>query len=106
MLRSVTTKKAPTTDAETLKDLVLWARANKLLVNEIQVGAIHIHYSDLGVNVGAALGEKTDEEAKRTIYERYGKALFDSSEEEEGAFDGITEDDVADDPDEDVPAVT
>lgn len=79
------------TDADTLKSLVMWARRERIAVHTLTVGTIHMEFSDLQA-AGPPPRVKSDDDAKATIYQRYGGALLEQTDDG-GAFDEILEDD-------------
>lgn len=89
----MTKKTSPaTTDLKAIKDLVLWARRERIAVDALTVGTISMQFRDLALG-GPATTQKSDAEAASTIYEKYGKALFEQADPADGAFDSVLEED-------------
>lgn len=79
----------PNGDASQAQALLLWARANRIVVTEITVGSVHMQVNDLGLaeSLVPPKSALTDEDGRRNLYEVYGgKALEDL----EKAADGST----------------
>lgn len=74
-------------DANQAMALLLWARANRIVVTELTVGAVHMQLNDLGLvdSLTPAGAPKSDAEGRRNLYEEYGgKALEDLTKEQGG----------------------
>lgn len=72
------TSKAKPTDAETLKDLILWARKERVNVSHITVGACSLVMVDnaaLGYEM-VRRGETADPQGPGGLYEQFGGALM------------------------------
>jgi len=76
-------KKTAITDDSRIRDLLMWARKQRIVVSTISVGDVHMTVADLGM-AGEKKTAKTDEERKANLYEQYGgKPLQDAAAIEE-----------------------
>ena len=91
----MTTKKtkSPTTDAEQAKDLLLWARRQRIVVNEVHVGTVHLVVADLALAT-TVTPPKSEEAASRSLYARYGgDMLAEVTKEDDDHATYVDEDD-------------
>lgn len=82
--------KLPITDVEAFQKLVLWARANGIAVDVLEVGNVRMQFRDLRIG-GEPTGDKPASKPAQTIYERYGRALLEQAEPD-GSLDHATDD--------------
>lgn len=83
----------PSADADEVKDLLLWARSESIVVGSITVGGVTMHLQDLRVMPPAPGVSKAElSSAGKSLYEQYGgKVLEDMEQHIEAA--GVVEDD-------------
>ena len=89
MTRTIT----PTDDAAQMRSLLLWARAESIVVTEITVGSVTMHVNDLKLAAAVAPTTKqlSDEEAKLNLYAQYGGKVLEDAEQQ-AELGGILED--------------
>lgn len=85
----------PSADAQVARELILWARQNRVIVTDLTVGGVSLQLQDLSLAASLTPTKTSDEEiaaAGRNMYREYGGKLLDDIEAaaEQG---GIDEDD-------------
>lgn len=69
----------PTTDVAAFQDLVMWARRNGIVFNELEVGGVRAVLLDVGARGPAPNTTKgsSDEAARAGLYAQYGGAALE-----------------------------
>lgn len=75
-------KKAPITDADQVKALLLWARRERIVVSQMTVGDVTVVVSDLALAT-AVVPPKSDEQQRQNLYERFGGELLAQATKED-----------------------
>ncbi len=94
----MTTKKAITTTSTDLagcKEMVLWARQNRIAIGEVQVGTVKLAMMDMTLSGQVVQPKATDEELRKNLYREFGGGLLDDATAEvegEQEYDGSEED--------------
>ena len=91
-----TTPTAVSTDADEVKDLVLWARSERIAVSSIQVGQVRIEMADLTLASSLVPPKPSDEQLRKNLYAEFGGEALEqatgSETENEDEYDGTEED--------------
>jgi hypothetical protein len=84
---------SPNADADEVRDLLLWARSESIVVNVITVGSVTLQLQDLRVLPAAPSVSKDDlSQGSQNLYRQFGGKLLEDMEQHAEAA-GVIEDD-------------
>lgn len=83
-------------DAETAKELLLWARKESIVVSSLKVGNVELVANDLRLAASLTPSKKdlSDEAAAKNLYAEYGGGILETAEQQaEEAVDAFEDED-------------